>query len=76
MGADLRDRLFRRARKAAGLVEFERSCRRKIRGASGHLVLARHVPGTPEREEFLRLQEAVHTRYKELLAAAKTAGLI
>jgi hypothetical protein len=75
-GADFRERLFRQARRESGLVDFERNCRRIVRGVTGRRTKALSVPGTAERAEFLRLMEAAQRRYQELVAEAKKHGLL
>jgi hypothetical protein len=75
-GADFRERLFRQARREVGLAAFERDCRRIVKGPTGRRAKALSVPGTVERAEFLRLMEAAHARYTELVAEAKKHGLL
>lgn len=74
--ADFREKLFKRARKETGLADFERNCRRIVRGVTGRRTKALAVPGTPERAEFLRLSELAQRRYRQLVDEAKRHGLL
>ncbi|HUV84114.1 MAG TPA: hypothetical protein VMV86_00300 [Methanosarcinales archaeon] len=58
-----KSQIRRQIRKAIGLVEFERTCR-KVK-ENGRLKKAYHVPGTPEQGKHVMLMTVLHDRLEK-----------